>query len=262
MNQRTRVNPKKQNHIGVSIVSIIILLAMVFSFTPVSSFASSPTQYITITIQLGDVNFDGTINVSDVNAVNLHLQNGPPLTLKQLAAADVNQDGIVDDLDVELLYLIARKLAPTPPVITIILGEVTGDSVINVSDATLTLQFVTGQKIPTPRQKFAADVNGDGKVDSKDVDIVYLIARGLATPQTVFILLGDVTGDLRINVSDVNMVEQFLNGNYAFSPQQAAAADVNRDGKINLADRDYIYEIARGLKNSPGIIMVTVYVYL
>jgi len=53
---------------------------------------------------LGDVNFDGVVDIRDVVLVQRHILGyQPPLTSVQLTAADVNSDGMVNVVDVNLM---------------------------------------------------------------------------------------------------------------------------------------------------------------
>ena len=61
---------------------------------------SSFSQY-----KLGDINFDGHVNVNDVTALQRHLANIMILTSDQLAVADANGDGVVDINDATYLQM-------------------------------------------------------------------------------------------------------------------------------------------------------------
>ena len=61
---------------------------------------SSFSQY-----KLGDINFDGHVNVNDVTALQRHLANIMTLTSDQLAVADANGDGVVDINDATYLQM-------------------------------------------------------------------------------------------------------------------------------------------------------------
>ena len=60
------------------------------------------TQY-----QLGDVNRDGKVTISDVTAIQRHLAEIEPLTDEQLALADTDGDGevTIDDATLIQMYL-------------------------------------------------------------------------------------------------------------------------------------------------------------
>ena len=53
----------------------------------------------------GDVNWDGAVNVEDMQALFGHLCGESPLTGELLTAADFNGDGAVDILDYQALYM-------------------------------------------------------------------------------------------------------------------------------------------------------------
>ena len=68
----------------------------------------------TITLQLGDINQDGIVNMQDYHLLASYTATGPgseelhwEATRKQLAAMDLNQDGVVDNRDtLEMEYYI------------------------------------------------------------------------------------------------------------------------------------------------------------
>ena len=58
------------------------------------------------------------------------------------------------------------------------LGDVTGDGMVDSQDATLVYAFANGKQAPDATQIAAADVNGDGAIDSQDATLVYAFANG------------------------------------------------------------------------------------
>ena len=68
-----------------------------------------------VEIILGDMNFDGEVNIVDVVQIVNALLNIGEFTEDQLAAADYNQDGIINILDVVQVvsYILGTNLAQT-----------------------------------------------------------------------------------------------------------------------------------------------------
>ena len=62
------------------------------------------------TPQSGDVNWDGAVNVEDMQALFGHLCGESPLTGELLTAADFNGDGAVDILDYQAMYMWIQSL--------------------------------------------------------------------------------------------------------------------------------------------------------
>lgn len=52
---------------------------------------------------LGDINNDGIIDISDYTRISLYLQGLITLTAEELARADINQDGIVNETDKNII---------------------------------------------------------------------------------------------------------------------------------------------------------------
>lgn len=74
-------------------------------------------------------------------------------------------------------YCIEKNLPYLPAGITP--GDVNGDGLINVSDATLTQQLAAELYIPLQAQKTAADVNRDGKIDVSDATMIQQFAADI-----------------------------------------------------------------------------------
>ena len=52
---------------------------------------------------------------------------------------------------------------------SILMGDVSGDGVLNVGDVVVAVNIVLGKVTPTPAQLAAADLNGDGVVNVQDI---------------------------------------------------------------------------------------------
>lgn len=118
---------------------------------------------------LGDVNFDGKINVEDVAALNDYVneQYKPDCTDAVFAqAADLNGDGKVDysDLNVFIDEYIKRKRE---------IGDANLNGVIDVNDATCVQQYLTGGINDFNMSNFlCADFNTDGQISVNDVTYI------------------------------------------------------------------------------------------
>jgi hypothetical protein len=74
----------------------------------------------------------------------------------------------------------------SPPLLTVIQtaptgkkGDLNGDGLINISDATLALRVAVGLLTPSATQKALGDVNGDGKINIQDATKILQAAIGL-----------------------------------------------------------------------------------
>lgn len=118
---------------------------------------------------LGDVNFDGKINVEDVAALNDYVneQYKPDCTDAVFAqAADLNGDGKVDysDLNVFIDEYIKRKRE---------VGDANLNGVIDVNDATCVQQYLTGGIDDFNMANFlCADFDIDGQISVNDVTYI------------------------------------------------------------------------------------------
>src|SRR5689334_725570 len=74
-----------------------------------------------IPLKLGDVDADGNATVLDLVAVINHLNNNPRLPSDLAVFADVNQDGLVNQTDVDLIAdaIVGFSALPEVPLATI-----------------------------------------------------------------------------------------------------------------------------------------------
>ena len=68
-------------------------------------------KLVIATAQPGDVNEDGIVNLGDVQLLFMFTRNKAELTAEGLAASDVNNDGTVNLGDVQLLFMFTRGKA-------------------------------------------------------------------------------------------------------------------------------------------------------
>ena len=64
---------------------------------------------------------------------------------------------------------------------TTVLGDVNEDGVVNDEDAELVYKFATGREDATEEQKVLANVNGDDMIDSMDASWIYAYSKGKIT---------------------------------------------------------------------------------
>jgi glycosidase len=112
---------------------------------------------------LGDLNFDGQVDVNDVNLFAQVLGSG---NAQFNPAADMNGDGVIDNSDLLLLYQILLQVGADPTALAAynqLLGPPAGGFTINVGqDAT----FSVNQPATTsPALSFTWDINGLGLFD-------------------------------------------------------------------------------------------------
>lgn len=131
---------------------------------------------VELTYYVGDINQDGKIDNKDLELLNNYLadKNKHPLTTYQQKLADINQDGKVDGDD---LACLREFVEPTKYYI----GDIDNDGAITNKDLTLLQKYVANPSTSslTDFQKRLCDINQDGKVDATDVT---LLQNYLKTP--------------------------------------------------------------------------------
>ena len=113
---------------------------------------------------LGDIDLnESPYEISDYELLRSYLNGGVSLNDDQLLNADINQDGIVDQLD-----LVAMLPEAT------ILGDLNGDGVVNEDDVEIMQLYIDDYEAnPLNLQQIAnGDFNGDGQIT--DIDRVAL----------------------------------------------------------------------------------------
>jgi hypothetical protein len=154
----------------------------------------------------GDVDGNGVVNGRDLTKLLIDYGSAG-------GASDLERSGLVDDNDIAFTEANYGKTFGQR-----ILGDVTGDAVVNSLDVTMALADVGSTRI-------RSDVDGNGAVDRRDVQMINL--RFGATASTS--LTGDVNGDGRVDGIDIDLVNIHFGGD---CPQ----ADFNQDGGVTIED--------------------------
>ena len=112
---------------------------------------------------IGDANCDGKVTNADAVAIEGYLQDKFSLCNQGLINADVNKDGVVNQIDANL---IRKRLNGSLDSFDYNFGDVNQDGVIDVDDTVLLCSFLAYQT-PNEVQTILSDVNGDDERHGK-----------------------------------------------------------------------------------------------
>ena len=138
-----------------------------------------------------------------------------------------------------------------------VIGDVNEDGIINGGDTNLIYRYASGNLILEKQQLLNADVNADGEVNTIDQLLIYRLVMEMYQntlpnePITDYVFYGDVNEDGEIEADDRIILTRYCSGefNIALTFQQLKNADVNGDGKVDLVDK---YLIIRAVNKWPG----------
>lgn len=144
------------------------------------------------------------------------------------------------DIKLEASTKAKKPLTRTPAVI----GDVTLDGIIDVTDANRINIYLKGKTTLTEQELKNADVNADGKVDKTDMFLILKFfntgsfSNTLPTePINYYTLYGDINEDGTITQDDLNLLEEHVYKTSLLTTEQSIKnADVNGDGTINALD--------------------------
>ena len=146
--------------------------------------------------------------MTDLARLDAHVNGyGTKLTGTALENADVNQDGVVDQKDVDELeskYLRGERTLTRVTVKDFVLGDLNRDGKVDVVDASMMQDAVHRGNFNslTSESKVNADLNQDGIIDQADLNLLRRKIVGFNdTPDKV--TLTDVNGDDTIDIKDV-----------------------------------------------------------
>lgn len=207
-----------------------------------NAMSASAFIYVSGSEIAGDVNNDGSINLSDSEALDRFLKypssnyvkiGNKSFTIKvNIYTADVNGDGCLTDFDVNLIGKYARK------------------------------EFGSGYTNYSFRNfyKYVGDVNGDGKVDNTDATLID--QNKVSSSRKIY---ADVNGDNKVNSADATAIRNYKDhkvwATTATAPKFVSGAniggDVNNDGKVNQKD----YTDLNSFFNAPKTANVKINIY-
>ncbi len=126
----------------------------------------------------------------------------------------------------------------------LIIGDVNLDGVINQLDCDLLCDISTTQKTPNLAEKIAGDMDADGTIDSIDVIILDLMLNNMPPSR----LKGDVNGDNKVDVADYDLLVKFVSTNEKITDNiMFQRADINEDGAVDGFDATYLDLALNGL---------------
>ena len=156
-------------------VNIIDLgLLQMYVDTPDNYTGTLPDHPITnYTIQYGDANCDNKITASDVQRIFSHLSNSTLLIGQQLLNADVNGDGKIDYVDVDLSFdLSFRDKISSPMTEYTLYGDLNNDGLLDNNDIDKLTKYLNGSTGLDNQARKNADVNGDGLINNTDLTLL------------------------------------------------------------------------------------------
>lgn len=192
---------------------------------PSSLFKDATVNASAVTYQKGDVDLNGRITWQDKELLAYNLLPHSQLNANQLAAADMDNNGTVDLVD---LVKLIQKLSGR--------YDVNGDGSIDPQDYAL-LHFYLVKQITLPSSSLSAlDNNFDGRVTSGDLEDLRYRLLHVSYVESDLIRMGDLNKDGKVNSTDVNLLNKYLSRQISLTTAQLQLSDLNNDGRISTAD--------------------------
>ena len=157
-------------------VNIIDLgLLQMYIETPDNYTNTLPERRITnYTIQYGDVNLDGEVDIYDVTeSSNYYLDSTSSLKGQQLLNADVNGDGKINRIDTALIFDLSFGTKINSPMTDYTLyGDLNNDGILDNNDIDKLTRYLSGSTGLDNQARKNADVNGDGVINNTDLTLL------------------------------------------------------------------------------------------
>lgn len=251
----------------VDSVDLVLLKGFVSGYYP----NTLPNTKITDYVLYGDVSGnDGKITSKDLADLTQYLEDKTSVTI-DLVAADINQDGKVDEKDQVILsaYLAEWNIATKLPyekatekayIITMYhgsqeigkIGTLEGYSDLPsaeevgyvfdgwYSDASLTNKIDGNSKLTTDVNVYGkfiqnafGDVNCDGNINDEDEALLKKYIKGQTQLTTKGLENADVNGDGKVNSKDLTLLQGFLKGYYQNTLPKKQMTDAKIIGAVN-----------------------------
>lgn len=200
-----------------------------------------------ITYTLGDVDGDGVIKASDVSSIIQYLTRDLKLDDSQLGAADVNEDGIIDGIDIDILFYQYTADKINLPYKNTDVYNITYDLNGGMETKYLRKRYTSNFSMlslygPPSKDGYGfAGWTGSNGTDPEENVTVNSGTTGDLHYKANWAFLGDANLDGKINLVDVRAFNRYLNGYSVSSKFRKDVADVNRDGKVDYLDLDNVF---------------------
>lgn len=125
---------------------------------------NDPSDDVPAERQLGDVNNDGNVDGVDLELIRSHIAGTASIPVEDIPFADVDQDEGIKRAD---YYLVKGRIAQVVE-LPAIYGDVEEDGMVDAMDAQRVLRHVEGLTELTPEQMYLGDVNVDGTLTMRD----------------------------------------------------------------------------------------------
>lgn len=196
---------------------------------------------------------DGIVGLEDQDRLQQYLSQPDenPLTDQQLANADINDDGVVDTTDDELLGNIIDKVQ-TPGNINL---DTNGQlDFLDLWRLSAFLHDPVSYPLVHDFAQSNADINDDGVIDELDLQLLTTMVNSDEHKPSDVTLWGDVNCDGKVTPEDVQLINEFLAGVSTVTEQGIRNGDVDRDGELTWTDATYImqYAMFTGQYQTPG----------
>lgn len=194
---------------------------------------------------LGDLNGDGKINAIEKLYFRKYFSNLMSFNKYQLKAADVNEDGVVDDIDYDIVNAVLEKKLTTLPYKNTDVYNITynldGGTVTDYLKTKYTSNFASNLMGVVTKENYGFTGWTGSNGDTPETNVT--IAQGTTGDLNYtanWTLLGDVNLDGSVSRSDQTMFQAYLRNKKTLSAVQLVAADINRDGQVDFLDFDIL----------------------
>lgn len=205
---------------------------------------------------IGDVNNGGAVDMTDAVIVNQYLNGSRALTKFERTAADVNKDGVIDNIDSTLIMKKSANLIALPYT-TSTVHKITYDLDGGTPIGILTEQYAEGIEMTidtTLATKGKYVFIGWTRTDTDTPSLSYKIESTNTEDITLkanWGLLGDVDQNGSISVNDTLVILNYVNGKTELTAKEEVLADVNQDGIIDYFDSQLILKSITGSVSLP-----------
>ena len=205
---------------------------------------------------LGDLNGDGVLNGKDITRFRKYFSGKEKLNKYQLLAADLNQDGVINDIDFDILKPAMINNVTLPYQNTDaynITYNLDGGVAVGylrmkyTSEFEASLDFTSDviAKVKKDGYGFTGWTGSNGTTAEEDVTIAQGTTGDLSYTAN-WALLGDVNQDGKRNSTDTLQLNKFLGNKTVSEKFRKDVADVNRDGVVDYLDYLNVVRYASG----------------